>query len=33
MSTIRLPTAPSLITSLPASELAFFNKFTEIVII
>jgi hypothetical protein len=32
MSTIRLPTAPSLITSLPASELAFFNKFTEMLL-
>ena len=32
MSTIRLPTAPTLITSLPASELAFFNKFTEMLL-
>ena len=32
MSTIRLPTAPTLIASLPASELAFFNKFTEMLL-
>lgn len=32
MSTIRLPTPPTLITSLPASEIAFFNKFTEMLI-
>ena len=28
----RLPTPPTLIASLPASELAFFNKFTEILL-